>query len=115
MSYYIPVVILYTITIRGGKPPYNVTINYGDGTSETLTTSETTIQRTKTYNRVGTIAPNTTVKDSVGQTATAAATPFSTLQPETVQRLSVEMTGTLQSQSSPITILGYRPRIRGIV
>ena len=115
MSYYIPVVILYTIRIRGGKPPYEVTINYGDGTSETLTTNETTIQRTKTYNTVGTMRPNTVVRDSVGQRATAEATPFTTLQPEAVQRLSIEMIATLQSQAPSITILGYRPRIRGIV
>jgi PKD repeat protein len=96
MSYYIPVTVLFTIQIRGGQPPYSVTMDYGDGTTETFTTSSQTNQRTHTYNKAGQFIPKVTVKDSIGQTANAQASQLTAQAPIQVQALSVTLTAQVQ-------------------
>jgi PKD repeat protein len=105
VGYYVPVTVLFTINIRGGKPPYTVTMDYGDGTSETFTTSETTVTKTKTYSSPGNYVPNVTVVDAVKQTTSASAATLSAISPETIAKLSVSLTWTMQTQGSTFVIV----------
>jgi PKD repeat protein len=104
VGYYVPVTVLFTINIRGGKPPYTVTMDYGDGTSETFTTSETTVTKTKTYSAPGNYVPKVTVTDAVKQTASASADTLSAISPETITKLAVSLTWSLQTQGSSFVI-----------
>jgi hypothetical protein len=109
VGYYVPVTIALTINIKGGKPPYTVTIDYGDGTSETITTSSTTISRTKSYSTPGSYVPKATVRDAVGQTASSGAPTLRATAPEQISRLGVEITWAMQSQGSEFIILPVIP------
>jgi hypothetical protein len=105
VGYYVPVTVLFTINIRGGKPPYNVTMDYGDGTSETFTTSETTVTKTKTYSTPGNYVPKVTVVDAVRQTASASAATLPAIAPETITRLAVSLTWSPQAQGETFVIV----------
>ena len=99
--FYAPLALRYNITIKGGKPPYTVTIEYGDGTTETITTSATSISKDKRYEKAGSFAGKVTVRDSVGQVATASTQSFEVRMPEIIPQLTVTLGVEGISQSPP--------------
>ena len=111
MSYYPPVSVSFTVSITGGLPPYTVTMNFGDGTTpQSTSTSSTTVTFSHTYNTSGSFTAQATVKDSIGQSASAQTT-INVASPITVYQLSVSLQSTVQSSGSrykiqPITA-GY--------
>jgi hypothetical protein len=111
MSYYVPVTVIYTVTIKGGQAPYQVTMDFGDGTTQTATvstqatsTTPATVQFTKTYNTPATYVPKVTVRDNVGQTATAQAS-LNAISPTQIYQLSVSLGYTVQSQGQSYKIV----------
>jgi hypothetical protein len=107
--FYTPLALRYNITIKGGKPPYTVTIEYGDGTTDSFTTSETSIRKEKRYERAGSFAGKVTVRDSVGQVATASTQSFEVRTPEVIPRLEVTLGVEGISQSPPQVIPSPAP------
>lgn len=65
-------------TVTGGAPIESITINYGDGASESLGSTSTTAQHV--YDRPGSYTVTVTVRDTTGQTNTAV-TPIVVVQP----------------------------------
>jgi hypothetical protein len=106
--FYAPLALRYNIAIKGGKPPYTVTIEYGDGTTETITTSATSISKDKRYERAGSFAGKVTVRDSAGQVATASTQSFEVRMPEVIPRLEVTL-GVEGISQSPPTITSPPP------
>jgi hypothetical protein len=106
--FYAPLVLRYNIAIKGGKPPYTVTISYGDGTSETITTSATSLSKDKKYEKAGTFAGKVTVKDSVGQVTTASTQSFEVRMPEVIPQLVVTL-GVEGISQAPPTITSPPP------
>jgi hypothetical protein len=106
--FYAPLALRYNIAIKGGKPPYTVTIEYGDGTTETITTSATSILKDKRYEKVGTFAGKVTVRDSAGQVATARTQSFEVRAPEVIPRLEITL-GVEGISQSPPTITSPPP------
>jgi len=104
VSYYIPVTVLFTVTIQGGQPPYTITLNYGDGTQETFQSTSQVATKTHTYQKAGNFTPSVTVKDNIGQTATAQANTLQAVAPTPVQKLSVSLIASVQQQAQPFYI-----------
>jgi len=107
VSYYIPVTVLFTIQIQGGQPPYTIMLNYGDGTSETFQSTSQVATKTHTYQKAGNYTPSVTVKDNIGQTATAQANTLQAIAPTPIQKLSVNLTSTVQQQAQPFYIRAF--------
>jgi len=104
VSYYIPVTVLFTVTIQGGQPPYTITLNYGDGTQETFQSTSQVATKTHTYQKAGNFTPSVTVKDNIGQTATAQANTLQAVAPTPIQKLSVSLMASVQQQAQPFYI-----------
>jgi len=104
VSYYIPVTVLFTVQIQGGRPPYTITLNYGDGTQETFQSTSQVATKTHTYQKAGNFTPSVTVKDNIGQTATAQANTLQAIAPTPVQKLSVSLMASVQQQAQPFYI-----------
>jgi len=105
MSYYIPVTVLFTIQIQGGQAPYTITLKYGDGTQETFQSYSRVATKTHTYQKAGNYTPSVSVKDNIGQTATAQANTLQALAPTPIQKLSVSLMTNVQQQAQPFYIL----------
>jgi len=103
-GYYAPVTIALTVSISGGQAPYTVTVNFGDGTSSTQTTSSTSVVVTHTYSNPGSYTPSVSVKDNVGQTATASAPTLNVISPTVIPKLSITATYSVSSQGSSYII-----------
>jgi len=104
MSYYIPVTVLFTVQIQGGQAPYTITLRYGDGTQETFQSYSKVATKIHTYQKAGNYTPSVSVKDNIGQTATAQANTLQALAPTPIQKLSVSLTSSVQQQAQPFFI-----------
>jgi len=107
VSYYIPVTVLFTVQIQGGQPPYTITLNYGDGTSETFQSTSQVATKTHTYQKAGNFTPSVTVRDNIGQTATAQANTLQAIAPTPIQKLSVSLMASVQQQAKPFYIQAF--------
>ena len=63
-----PLSVIFTCTATGGEPPYKYTMNYGDGISESKTTSQVSTSFSHTYGEQGTYKATLVVEDSAEQT-----------------------------------------------
>jgi len=66
----IPLAVTFTIALSGGTPPYNWTIDYGDGTqpwASGTTASPSTFTNNHTYNKVGSFTATFAVQDIRGE------------------------------------------------
>jgi len=106
--------VSFGATIQGGTSPYTWSVNFGDGTSASFTTSSSI---SKTYNAAGTFNAVATAKDSAGNTATSSAVSItvtastSTLTVKTVNAAGSAITGyyTTLSQNGAVVKTGFSP------
>ena len=66
----IPLEVTFTITIENGKPPYEWTLDFGDGSTPISASRPEpgTFQQKHTYEKVGTFTATLTVQDALGST-----------------------------------------------
>ena len=87
---YAPLTVTFNASWSGGTPPYTVAVSYGDGYSDTKTTSSTSKSFTHTYSKAGTFTATVRVRDSRGQEASSSTAVDVRPQP---QYLALTITG----------------------
>lgn len=87
----------FSATIQGGTAPYTWSVNFGDGTSSSFTSSASV---SKTYSAAGTYNAVATAKDAEGRTATSTAVAITI-----TQGTSTLTVNTVNAAGSPIN--GY--------